>query len=129
MYNVHVFVLLQVRKSMARIKVVLCERVSDLHLIDYHNNLTPISHLYLECIMRKNERGEERDMTTHLIKIQVFTYVSRVIFSLHKVCTTYSTDGSSLVPSSCLIFQRSLETPLGLGSHSVGCSQPESPPF
>ena len=28
--------------------------------------------------MRKEERGEERDTTTHLIKFQVFTHTSRV---------------------------------------------------
>ena len=28
--------------------------------------------------MRKEERGEERDMTTHLIKFQVFTHASCV---------------------------------------------------
>ena len=27
--------------------------------------------------MRKEERGEERDTTTHLIKIQIFTHTSR----------------------------------------------------
>ena len=32
--------------------------------------------------MRRGGRGEERDTTTHLIKIQVFTHASRVtIFS------------------------------------------------
>ena len=59
--------------------------------------------------MRKDERGEECDTTT-----QVFTYTSHVtIFSMHEVCT-YSMDGSSLVPKSCLRFQRFLDTPLGL---------------
>ena len=34
--------------------------------------------------MRKEERGEERDTTTHLIKFQVFTHASRVTnFSTH----------------------------------------------
>ena len=28
--------------------------------------------------MRERGRGEERDMTTHFIKIQVFTHASRV---------------------------------------------------
>ena len=28
--------------------------------------------------MRKEERGEERDTTTHLIKFQLFTHASRV---------------------------------------------------
>ena len=32
--------------------------------------------------MRRGGRGEERDTTTHLIKIQIFTHASRVtIFS------------------------------------------------
>ncbi len=29
--------------------------------------------------MRKEERGEERDTTTHLIKIQIFTHVRHVV--------------------------------------------------
>ena len=38
--------------------------------------------------MRKEERGEERDTTTHLIKIQIFTHASRVTkFSrTHELC-------------------------------------------
>jgi hypothetical protein len=31
-----------------------------------------------ECIMKKGERGEERDTTTHLIKNSIFTHTSRV---------------------------------------------------
>ena len=34
--------------------------------------------------MRKEERGEERDTTTHLINFQVFTHTSRVTnFIIH----------------------------------------------
>ena len=36
--------------------------------------------------MREEERGEERDTTTHLIKFQVFTHISRVTnFSTHTI--------------------------------------------
>ena len=34
--------------------------------------------LQQECIMRRGGRGEERDTTTHFIKILVFTHASRV---------------------------------------------------
>ena len=38
--------------------------------------------------MRNEGRGEERDMTTHLIKIQIFTHASRVTkFSPYELCT------------------------------------------
>ena len=38
--------------------------------------------------MRKEERGEERDTTTHLIKIQIFTHASCVTkFSTYELCT------------------------------------------
>ena len=37
--------------------------------------------------MRKEERGEERDMTMHLIKIQIFIHASCVAkFSLYELC-------------------------------------------
>ena len=37
--------------------------------------------------MRKEGRGEERDTTTHLIKIQIFTHASRVTkFSPYELC-------------------------------------------
>ena len=54
----------------------------------YTGSLCTYYDLYLHCmllclvndkgIMRKEERGEERDTTTHLIKIQIFTHASRV---------------------------------------------------
>ena len=41
-----------------------------------------------EHIMRKEKRGEECDMTMHLIKIQSFTHARRVTkFSLYELCT------------------------------------------
>ena len=40
--------------------------------------LFPTFILWQERIMRRGGRGEERDTTTHLIKIQVFTHASHV---------------------------------------------------
>ena len=37
--------------------------------------------------MRKEGRGEERDMTTHLIIIPIFAHASRVTKFSHFVCT------------------------------------------
>ena len=60
--------------------------------------------------MRKEGRGEERDMTTHLIKFQVFTHAGRVTnFSTHNNTTsTSSTRGLCLVRSMNHRFSRLL---------------------
>ena len=51
-------------------------------LITENSYFIPLSkiytHLYQEHIMREKVRGEEHDMTTHLIRLYVFTHTSCV---------------------------------------------------
>ena len=71
-----------------------------------------------------SDRGEERDTTMHLIRIQVLTHSSRVTeLSLHEVCTyMYSTVGVR-AKLGWELFEIP-ETPLGLDGLSVGIGQP-----
>ena len=65
-----------------------------------------------ERILRKEERGEERKMTTHLIKIQIFTHASRVTkFSLYELCTySYIAVRDSRPSGACTIPRLPVET-------------------
>ena len=83
-----------VHKTFARIMcaVVLCLPIQKfagtLVLVNFKFGNCEHICIWQECIMRKEERGEERDMTTHLIKIQIFTHASRVTkFSPYELCT------------------------------------------
>ena len=50
--------------------------------------------------MRKEERGEERETTTHLINFQVFTHASRVTnFSTHNTVLRFNRRGLRLARS------------------------------
>ena len=57
--------------------------------------------------MRNEGRGEERDMTTHLIKIQIFTHASRVTkFSPYELCTAIRDPRASGACTILLLAQR-----------------------